>query len=480
MNTNLFDLRSLLAAHADEMAELHARHINEPFVEVLKTIGFNARYVRGQGAYLWDDQGRRYIDALGGYAVFNVGRNHPVVREALKQAMDMDLPNLPGVGNFHTAGLVAKQLCELAPGGGRGGLENVFFTSSGAEAIEAAYKFARAATGRERIIYCQRAYHGLTTGALATCGNHEFRDGFGALLQHVDEIPFNDLAALETALAGKQAAAFAIEPIQGKGVNIPSANYLREAQALCRKHGTLLIADEIQTGLGRTGKMFACEHFGLEPDMLVIAKGLSGGYVPVGAVLMPRRVNQAVYSSLDRCARIQTTFGMNELAMVAALATLHVLKAEKIVENARVVGDRLQAGLRGMIGRHQMVKDVRGFGLMLAVEFGPPSSLTLKAGWELLHRMDQSLFCQAVLMPLMTDHRILAQVAGHRQDVIKLIPPLVLSAADADEIIAAMDTSVAACHRFPGPVWEVGRQLGKAALKRFESPRQNPQPVGSA
>jgi ornithine--oxo-acid transaminase len=466
-----FDLAGLLKAHERDALDLQERYINPAYAGVLKTIGFDARYVRGEGAYLWDDAGRRYIDCLGGYAVFNVGRNHPVVRDALRQAMEMDLPNLPGVGTFRTSGLLAQRLVEIAPGRE---LDTVFFANSGAEAIDAAIKHARLATGRERILYCTRAYHGLTMGALSINGNREFRDGFGELLPGTTEIPFNDLPALERELTAGDVAAFVVEPIQGKGVNLPAADYLRRAQAACRARGTLLVLDEIQTGMGRTGAMFACEHYGAgkadgcwEPDMLVVAKGLSGGYVPVSALMCKRWIHARVFPNMNQCSKIQTTFGQNDLAMVAGLATLHVLESEGIVRRAAGVGTYLRDALRQRLSRFQMVKDVRGVGLMIAIEFGRPDSVRLRTGWDLLHKLDASLFCQAVVMPLMADHRILTQVAGHRLDVIKLIPPLVLSHADADEIIAAFETTVEACHTFPGPAWEVGKKLSAAAMRRF-------------
>lgn len=469
-----FDIGALLSANQGRTLELHEQYVNPSMAAVLRTIGFDATFTKGQGAYLWDDKGRRYIDCLGGYAVFNCGRNHPTIREAIKQAMDLDLPNLLGIGAWRVAGLLAQELVRTMPGasGGKGGeLDTCFFASAGTEAIEVAFKHARAATGREGIVYCTRAYHGLSMGALSACGNPEFRAGFGELLRGCGEVPFNDLEALERALASRTIAAFIVEPIQGKGVHIPAENYLREAAAICKKYGTLLILDEIQTGMGRTGTMWACEQFGAGrdwlPDILVCAKGLSGGYIPSAAIVTKRWIHSKVFSSMDQCSRIQTTYGMNDLAMVAGLATLHVLRHEKIVDNAASTGEYLMNGLKRMIGRYQMVGDVRGRGLMVAIEFQAPKSLSLRAGWELLHKLDQSLFCQAVLMPLFSDHRILAQVAGHRQDVIKLIPPLVLSRQDCDEIILAFDRTIGACHTFPGPAWEVGKKLGGAAVKRF-------------
>jgi ornithine--oxo-acid transaminase len=476
------DLAALIDAELPapgDALRLHDRYINPSMAAVLRTIGFNADYIRGEGAYLYDDRGRRYIDCLSGYAVFGAGRNHPVIRDALKQAMDLDLPSLPGVGVFRTSGILARQLVNLMPRTGpneKDPLDTVFFASSGAEAIDAALKHARIATGRRRIIYCTRAYHGLTVGALSINGNAEFRDGFGPLLEHTTEIPFNDLPALETALAAGDVAAFITEPIQGKGVNIPLPGYLGGAAALCRKHGALFILDEIQTGLGRTGRMLACEHFGAgptgaegawTPDMVVLAKALSGGYIPVSALITRRSIHARVFSSMNHCSKIQTTFGQNDLAMVAGLATLHVLRSERIVENAADVGVYLLARLRERLAPFGMVKDIRGLGLMIAIEFGQPESRALRVGWDLLHKLDPSLFCQAVIMPLMADHRILAQVAGHRLDVIKLLPALVLTREDADEIAAAFEVTVRACHQFPGPAWEVGKKLGAAAVKRF-------------
>lgn len=466
------DLAALLAAHEADAFDVFERHINPALAGVLKTIGFDANYVRGEGAYLFDDRGRRYIDCLGGYAVFSCGRNHPAIADAIKQALDMNLPSLPGVGRFRVAPLLADRLIKMMPNmAGEDPLDMVLFANSGAEAMDAAIKHARIATGRNKLVYCHRGYHGLTMGALSINGNHEFRDGFGALLDSV-EIPFDDLPALERALIEHAPAAFVVEPIQGKGVNVPSSGYFAAAAALCRKHRVIFILDEIQTGIGRTGRMFACEHDGAgrdwSPDIMVLAKGLSGGVVPLSAVVCKRWIHSKVFPGMSHCAKIQTTFGMNDLAMVAGLATLHTLEAEQIVPHTENVGLYLLGELRRRIGGLPMVKEIRGRGLMIGIEFQapPPRSVGLRMGWDLLHKLDPSLFCQAVLLPLMSDHRVLAQVAGHGLDVIKLIPPLVLSKADADEIAAAFEQTVKACHQFPGPAWEVGKKLGAAAARR--------------
>ena len=203
------------------------------------------------------------------------------------------------------------------------------------------------------------------------------------------------------------------------------------------------------------------------PDIMVVAKALSGGYVPVSALLVKRWVHLKVFTSMNNCSRIQTTFGMNDLAMVAGLASLHVVKSEKIVENAADVGEYLMRGLREKLGKYDMVKEIRGKGLMIAIEFARPKSFLLGQAWDMLHKLDPSLFCQAIILPLMSDHKVLAQVAGHRLDVIKLIPALVLSRQDADEVIRALEVCVGNCQKLPGPIYEVGKKLGSAAVRRM-------------
>jgi ornithine--oxo-acid transaminase len=465
-----FDLRSLLDAYPpSRVLDLHEQFINPAMAAVLRTIGFDRRFVRGQGAYLWDDQGHRYIDCLGGYAVFAAGRNHPVLNDAVRQALEAQLPSLPGVGIFRTAPMLARELVRIAPGhenGSPGELSMVFFASGGGEAIDAAIKFARQATERHRLVACERSYHGLTIGALSITGNHEFREGFGPLLADTTLIPFNDLPALQRALAARDVAAFIVEPIQGKGVNIPADDYLPEARRLCAQHGTLFIADEIQTGLGRTGAMWACDHWGVVPDILVCAKALSGGLTPVSAVLMSRRIHARTFDGMARCSKIQNTFSMNDLGMVAGLAALHVLRHERLVERAARIGQHLITRLREALAGMEMVREVRGRGLMVGVEFARPASFGLRLSWDAVHRVDPNLFCQSVILPLMSEHRILAQVAGHRLDVIKLIPPLVLSEQDVEDIVSAFRQTVGAVHRGVGPAWVIPK-LGAATLKRF-------------
>ena len=455
-----FDINKLLSERVAENVELHEKHVNPQFARVLRTIGFDVSWVRGEGPYLYDVKGRQYLDMLAGYGVFNVGRNHPKVRKVLSDFIASDHPNLIQMEAPLTSGLLAEELKKRVPPS----LDTVYFTNSGTEGIETAIKFAHCATRKPRIVYCHHAFHGLTNGSLSLNGETWFRDGFSPLLPETTPIPANDLAALKAELSKGDVAAFVLEPIQGKGVFVVSDEFLQSAATLAKEHGALLVLDEVQTGFGRTGKLFAREHSGVVPDVLVVSKALSGGYVPVGAVLTRREVYQKVFSSMERCVVHSSTFGQGAYAMVAGLATLHVLDEERIVENAARMGDMLEKGLLALKERFELVRDVRGRGLMLGIEFGRPASLSLRIGWDLVHKMSNDLFCQALVMPLMTDHAILTQVSGHGTDVIKLIPPLVVQEKDIARFLEAFEAVLEKCHHFPGPIWEVTSRLAKHAL----------------
>lgn len=440
---------------------LHDRFLNPQMVKVLKTIGYDRVYTKAEGPYLYDDQGNQYLDLLSGFGVFALGRNHPTVKSALQEVIASDLPDLVQMDVSLLAGLLAEKLVKATPEP----LTRAFFCNSGAEAVEAAIKFARYTTQRSRILYCEHAFHGLTMGALSLNGEEIFRQGFGPLLPDCVPVPFNDLAALERALQEQPTAAFIVEPIQGKGVNLPHDDYLAEAARLCRKYGALFVADEVQTGLGRTGKLWAIEHWRVEPDMLLIAKALSGGFVPVGAVVMTAHIMDKVFNRMDRAVVHGSTFSKNNLAMAAGLATLTVLEEENLIANAARQGEALLAGLNALVGKYEFFQEVRGKGLMLALEFGKPQSFKLKTAWNLLETANKGLFSQMVTIPLFKRHRILSQVAGHGMNVVKFLPPLVITEQDVDWIIRACDEVLADCHQVPGAIWDLGKTLATHALK---------------
>ena len=437
------DLKGLLAGAGDEH-ERWARTINPQFVRVLRTIGFDRTWARAEGAYLYDTGGNRYLDMLGGFGMYNVGRNNPRVRAALVEALELETPGSVQLGVTALPGLLAEALLARAPSR----LERVLFTSTGTEAIEAALKLGRAATKRTRVLSLDHGFHGLTLGSLSANSNPEFTTRFGPLLPGFDRVPHGDLDALEQALRSEDVALFLVEPVQGKGVHLPPAGYLEGAQALCRKYGTLFCVDEVQTGFGRTGKMFAFEHWGLEPDLVPVAKSLSGGYVPVGALMMSRAVHAAVYDSMENAFSHGSTFAPNELAMAAGLATLHELDEQDLVARSARLGDRLLELTRPLVEEFDVVREVRGLGLMWAIEFGEPEK-SGRLSWRLIERMQPGLFAQFVVAPLFSKHKILSQVAGHRMAVLKGLPPLVVSDEDIDYFVDSLSATIKRAQRMP-------------------------------
>ena len=435
------DFAGWVNQHTGTQYDLHDQHINSSFVKMLKTIGFNKGYVRGQGPHLWDAAGNKYLDLLTGWGVFALGRNHPKIKAVLQQVLAQDWPNLVRMDCSTLAGLVAQKLTShTSPG-----LSRVFFCNSGTETVEGALKFARCFTNRQKIVYCDHAFHGLTAGALSVNGADFFRERFGDMTPGTVKIPFNDLPALECALASKDVAGFIVEPVQGKSCEVVADGYLLEAQRLCKKYGTALILDEVQCGLGRTGKWFCYQHWqGVEPDILLTAKALSGGYVPVGAIVTRPEIMQCVFNSMEHCVVHSNTFGQNDMAMAAALASLHVIEDEKLVENAATLGAYVRQRMEPWKQSCPFVSDVRGQGLMFAIDFArPKSGFVLQQKWDALHAMNFGVFGQTVIIPLLQEHRILTQVAGYHTEVIKFLPPLVSTKEDMDWFLNAMDKVLA-------------------------------------
>jgi ornithine--oxo-acid transaminase len=455
-----FDLGGLLAQRGAERYELQARYVNPQLSKMLHAIGFDKIYSRAQGAYLYDDEGNDYLDMLAGFGVFALGRHHPVVQQAMHDVIDAHLADLTQFDAPPLAGILAERLLAKAPH-----LDRVYFGNSGAEAVETALKFARFATGRSRVVYCTYGFHGLTTGALSVNGAEEFRKGFGTLLPDTP-IPFGDLDALERELRQGDVAGFLVEPIQGKGVSVAPPGFLKAAHDLLRQHKAMLIADEVQCGMGRTGDFFAYEHDGVEPDIVAVAKALSGGYVPVGATMAKDEVFAKVFSSIDRVLVHDSTFGSNAQAMAAGLATLHVFETDDIVGNAQRIGDLLQSRLAALTDKYEMLVDVRGRGLMIGLEFGRPSSWKLRPAWTALQSARKGLFAQTVVHGLFHKHRILTQVSGDHTEVIKLIPPLIIGEREVDRFVDAFVDVMDEAHSGGGLIWDFGRSLIKQAVVR--------------
>jgi ornithine--oxo-acid transaminase len=453
-------VREILAERAGEEMALNDSYLNPKLGRIVRTLGFDKQWASGEGAHLIDVQGNRYLDLLSGYGVFAIGRNHPEAIAAVRDTMEAHTANLPQLGVTLLSGVLAEQLLARAPGS----VAAMIPASSGAEAVEAAIKVSRAATGRARVLFAEHAFHGLTLGALSLNGNDEFRDGFGSLLPGCEAIPFGDVDALERELERGDVAAFVIEPVQGKGVNLPPDGYLAAAQRLCRDAGALLVCDEVQTGIGRTGRFLALEHWALEPDLICLSKALSGGLVPVGAVLVSRTAFDAVFDGMERAVRHGSTFGGNDLAAAAALATLRVLDGEGLVARAERLGALLLELTSPLVERYEVVSAVRGLGLMWAIEFGPPEGGARRSIWNAAERAQPGIFSQLIVGPLFHEHRVLCQVAGHRMNVVKALPALVVEEDDIRRFAAALEDVVARAERVPSAFLRFSVSMSRRAF----------------
>lgn len=443
-------------------SEKYAERVNPQWVRLLNLLEMNVRYERCVGAELFASDGRCILDFLSGYCVHNVGHNHPDVVAAVQQELERCGPAMIQTHVADLAAELAERLCERA--GGR--LHRAFFCSSGSEGVEAAIKFARAHTKRAGILSAEHAFHGLTCGALSLMSDPYWKDGFGPLLPQTKAVPFGDLESLDRELKTKLYAAFIVEPIQSEaGVCVPGRDYLRAAESLCRRYGTLFVLDEVQTGMYRTGTFLAAHRFEVEPDMVVLAKAMSGGLIPCGAVLMSEAVCDSVYSSVPKAFVHTSTFSENSLAMRAALATLEVLEREDLGARSMEAGNYLRSRLSEALCEFEMVKEIRGTGLLMGIEFRAPKQLRLRISHEAFSAIHPGMFGQIVVMRLFRDKGFLTQICGNNFMVLKVAPPLVVTDSQLDLFVAAAREVVELAHS-PGAFWSEALGLAKRALRR--------------
>jgi ornithine--oxo-acid transaminase len=461
LDTQVYSSTSAASSKSTFSPTSYSDYVNPQWVALLDLLDMNVRYERCEGAELFTEDGRRILDFLSGYCVHNTGHNHPHIVGALQKELEARGPVMLQSHVPELAGELAKRLCGLAGGG----LQKVFFCSSGSEGVEAAIKFARMNTRRDGLLCAKSAFHGLTAGALSLMSDAFWREGFGPLLADAAVVPFGDLAALEKQLNSKRFAAFVVEPVQSEaGINIPPQGYLMEAEAICRRTGTLFVVDEVQTGMFRTGPFLAGQHYGVKPDMVVLAKALSGGLAPVGATLMTDAVYEGVYSSLRRAIVHTSTFSENSLSMRAGLATLDVLEKESLGARATELGEELRQRLQEELAPFEMVKEVRGLGMLSGIEFGAPSKLMLKAAFEVFMKIHPAMFGQIVVMRMFRDKNILTQICGNNFMVLKVAPPLVASRAQLDEFVVAIRDVVELMHTSTS-FWTDAVTLAKRAVR---------------
>ena len=434
--------------------------VNPQWVRLLELLQLRTEYSHCEGSELHTTDGRVILDFLSGYCVHNAGHNHPYIVEELREELARRGPAMLQSHVPDVAGELARRLCNLA--GGR--LSKVFFACSGSEGVESAIKFSRATTGRRGLLYASGAFHGLTCGALSLMGNDFWREKFGPMLGDTAGIPFNDLDALKNRLETKEYAAFVVEPIQSEaGIRLPAADYLREAGRLCAKYGTLFVLDEVQTGMFRTGPFLAGQHYGADPDIVIMAKALSGGLIPCSAVLMTNDIYDAVYGSLKRSIIHTSTFSENSLSMRAGLATLDVLERYDLGRRATEMGELLRERLRDQLSGFEMVRDVRGMGMLSGIEFQAPGKISLRVAFEAFRQIHPGMFGQVAVMKLFRDRNILAQICGNDFLVLKAAPPLVVTARQIETFVSAIREIVYEMHNSPS-FWTEALGLARRAV----------------
>jgi ornithine--oxo-acid transaminase len=439
----------------------YRRFVNPEWVRLLELLGMNVKYRRCLGTELLTEDGRVVLDFLSGYCVHNTGHNHPYIVQALMEELSAGGPAMLQSHVVYSAGTLAERLTSLAGGN----LTKVHFCSSGSEGVETVIKFARVFTGRVGLVYANGAFHGLTCGALSLMGDPFWKDGFGPTLPETHEVTFRDVEALEAVLSTRTLAALVLEPVQGEAGIVPAPDgYLAAAERLCRKHGTLFVLDEVQTGIGRTGTFLAGQRDKVRPDMVVLAKALSGGLVPVAAVLMRDDIYHAVYGSLKKAILHTSTYSENGLAMRAGLATLDVLRDEELTARAERVGVELRAQLRERLGRFEMVDEIRGLGLLNGIVMHPPSSLRLRVPFQTFRTIHPGMFGQMLVMRLFQQHNILSQICGNNFMVLKVAPPLVITEAQMEQYLDAIEAVMEAIHS-SASFWSDALKLAQRAVR---------------
>lgn len=445
----------------EQVVENHKTYLNSSLVMMMGLINFDKQFTRAEGIYVWDNKGNRYLDFLGAYGALNMGHNHPKIIDAVNQVKEM--PNLLQAALGTLPAALAKNLAVATPGD----LRRSFFGNSGAEAVEGALKLARAATGRTALVYCEGSFHGKSLGALSITGRKKYQQAFEPLVPDCYEVPYGDLDALENRLRDQSCAAFIVEPIQGEGgIIIPPPGYLSGVRQICSRYGTLLIFDEIQTGFGRTGDMFACQHEGVTPDIMCLAKSLGGGVMPIGAYITTDEIWKKAYGSMEKATLHTSTFGGNTRAAAAGIAALEVLYEENLPEKARESGTYLLQQLRKLQEKYPLLKDVRGRGLMVGIEFNQPGSLAGKATLGLVNKLSEEYLGSLVAGELMNKYHIITAYTLNNPNVIRLEPPLGVTREQLDTLLAALDKILAANKGFFGMAASGAKTLLKSLIKK--------------
>lgn len=434
-NSKYITCDDALKLNRNQVRENYKEYVNSNFVSMLSMLQFDKLFVKAKGVSVWDSDGNEYLDFLGGYGALNLGHNPDEIYEAIEKVKD--LPNILQAAVNDFPGALAYDLALVTPGD----LKRSFFCNSGAEAVEGALKLAKIASGKHKIVYCKNSFHGKSAGALSVTGREKYQKYFKPLVPDTVQVEYGDANALEDALKGKDVAAFIVEPIQGEGgVIVPHDGYLKEVRELTTKYDAYLIFDEVQTGFGRTGKMFACEHEDVVPDIMCLAKSLGGGVMPIGAYIAKDDVWKKGYGTMDRCLLHTSTFGGNTLACAAGITAIKLILDKNLPEAAKEKGEYFLGRLKELKEKHKLIKDVRGKGLMIGVEFNQPEGGIIdKLSGGAVSRLSNEYLGSLVAGELQNKHHIITAYTLNNPNVIRFEPPLIVTKEQLDRVVEALD-----------------------------------------
>lgn len=457
----LLSIDEALSIDRKQVREYYKTYINPGLVNMMGLLDFDKQFVKAKGVEVWDSEGNVYLDFLGAYGALNLGHNHPKVIEAVEKVMEW--PNLLQASLGTLVSALAYNLAQVLPSG----LSRSFFCNSGAEAVEGGLKLARAASGKTRTIYCEGSFHGKTMGALSVTGREKYRVPFQPLVPGCEPVPFGDLEALENKLWKKDVAAFIVEPIQGEGgIILPPQGYLKGVRELCDKYDVLLIADEIQTGFGRTGTMFACEYENVVPDIICLAKAIGGGVMPIGAYCTKPEIWDKAYGGMDKALLHTSTFGGNTWASAAAIAAIEQIVQERLWDEAREKGEYMMEKLRGLQQKYSMIKEVRGRGLLIGIEFEKPAGLIDKLTGGMINKLSEEYFGALVAGELQNKYRIITAYTLNNPNVIRLEPPLIVTIEQIDQVVDALDAIFKQHRGFMGMALSSGKTVLGSIFKK--------------
>jgi ornithine--oxo-acid transaminase len=458
-------IRERIEDYITSSAHLSKKHVHPKLAKLLDMGGFSAVFTRAEGPYLWDTSGTRYLDFLAGGGVFFIGRNHPMVQRNLEAVLTRDAPSLTGYEPSRLGGLLANRLNALAGGA----YPHTVFANSGTEATDVAVRLSRLITGRSRFLYVEGSFHGRSCAAISLVGWPQLKDGQDPLAIVTTPVRANDFEALRREIGHGDVAGFIFEPVQGMTTVPLDFEWLREAERLCQKHGTMMISDEVQTGLGRTGSWFRARAAGTTPDLITVSKTLSGGAMPISAVLVSEHVWQRAKAKNIPFPSFDEPYAENDLAMAAGLATLDALAAIDAPTESIRKGRLIREGLEKLASKHDVVDHVQGDGLMISLWFRDSAKPLLWAQQQILAMGDKTAFSASMNVDLFKNGKTLVQVPGPGLNAIKVLPPIVSSDQDIADFLDAVDASLGRAYGRQGPA--VGLAMGaiNSFTKQFRS-----------